>query len=51
MLQAQQRSEYQPAGQKPRLLSGKDQRRDQDPVQEAVVLEMDVVDDQQARGQ
>lgn len=49
MLEAQQGREEVAAVQQGRLPAGQDQGQDQDAEEEAIVLEMNVVDDQQAR--
>lgn len=50
MLQAEEDGKCDPAVEEGGLLAGLDEREDQKPVEESVVLEMDVVDDEKAGG-
>ena len=51
MFQANQSGKDYAAEKERRLLSGQDNRQDQDPIEEAIVLKVDVVNDQQAGGE
>lgn len=51
MLEAQESSKEQTRQQKCRVVACQDHGQDEDTVEKAIVLEMDMVDDEQARGQ
>lgn len=49
VLETKERGEQNSRAEECRLLAGQDNREDQDPIQESVVLEMDVVDNEKTR--
>jgi hypothetical protein len=48
MLETQKRCKEQAGQQECRVVAGQDHREDQDAIEEAIVLKVDVVDDQQS---